>query len=844
MAAILYNIFVYPIEFLIEFFFAVSYRLLGSLGFAILAVSVLVNFLVLPMYLRADALQGEENRAQKRMARWVDHIKRTWRGDERYLMLSEYYRQNHYHPVYALRSSISLLLQIPFFIAAYHFLTHLALLEGSSFYFIRDLGEPDRLLFAGGLTVNFLPVLMTAINLIAGAIYLKDATKTAKIQLFALAFLFLILLYESPAGLVLYWTMNNVFSLAKNIIMKLFPAPQKAPAVSDPAGGSPDRLFVYGSIVMAILTGFLIPLSVIGSAPADFMQLSDPAANPMKLVWQTFCIAGGLFLLWGNVLYFLAKKRTRTVAQLGMWVAVCLALINCFAFGRSRGMVTDQLVYELADPDYPAAEMWINSGLLLLTAVVCVIVFCKLRGILPYAYGVILLTILVISGVDYVKTTAQIRHIYESREMPDHPLIRLSRSGHNVVVFMLDRAIGMRLPALLAERPALREQYDGFTFYPNTISFGPDTLLATPALFGGYEYTPARINERTEEALAVKHNEAMRVMPVLFADAGYDVVVCDPPYAGYTEPGDLSIYADYPKIEAHNIKGAFSRASGDQNAAFRALQQHNLLGYGINRILPLCIQPVYYDDGRYCGMTEQTGGMSGGIRDDLGTLLSLSDMTEIREDDGNHFLMIDNELSHNETILQLPDYQITAEPDNDAYLAEWEETLRPYLTLSSEKSMGSYMDQAAALLLIGSWLDHLREAGVYDNTRIILVSDHGYPFHERKDLKLPDGKYIEGFNPLLMVKDFDGEGFTISEDFMTNADVPALATADLLQEAVNPFTGEPIDQSDRKGEEQLVVNTSHWRPEDYSGTTFDAPDNRWYTVKDDLYDPDNWKLSE
>ena len=31
-----------------------------------------------------------------------------------------------------------------------------------------------------------------------------------------MALIFLVLLYSSPAGLVLYWTMNNVFSLVKS----------------------------------------------------------------------------------------------------------------------------------------------------------------------------------------------------------------------------------------------------------------------------------------------------------------------------------------------------------------------------------------------------------------------------------------------------------------------------------------------------------------------------------------------------------------------------------------------------------------------------------------------------
>ena len=36
-----------------------------------------------------------------------------------------------------------------------------------------------------------------------------------------MAGLFLVLLYDSPSGLVFYWTLNNLFSLVKNIFYKL-----------------------------------------------------------------------------------------------------------------------------------------------------------------------------------------------------------------------------------------------------------------------------------------------------------------------------------------------------------------------------------------------------------------------------------------------------------------------------------------------------------------------------------------------------------------------------------------------------------------------------------------------
>lgn len=109
-----------------------------------------MNFLVLPLYRRADAMQEEERETELRLHKGVAHIKKTFRGDERMMMLQTYYRQNNYKPTYVLKGATSLFLEIPFFIAAYAFLSNLELLHGVSFGPIRDLGAPRRPAHRGG----------------------------------------------------------------------------------------------------------------------------------------------------------------------------------------------------------------------------------------------------------------------------------------------------------------------------------------------------------------------------------------------------------------------------------------------------------------------------------------------------------------------------------------------------------------------------------------------------------------------------------------------------------------------------------------------------------------------
>ena len=86
---------------------------------------------------------------------------------------------------------------------------------------------PLVLIKVSGMTLNVLPFLMTLINLISGYIYTKGLSFKDKAQVYIIAFVFLIFLYGRPAGLVFYWTLNNLFSLIKNIFLKMVPDPGK-----------------------------------------------------------------------------------------------------------------------------------------------------------------------------------------------------------------------------------------------------------------------------------------------------------------------------------------------------------------------------------------------------------------------------------------------------------------------------------------------------------------------------------------------------------------------------------------------------------------------------------------
>ena len=150
----LYTLIIGPLALLFEVMFSIAFRFVNNPGIAILFLSLVVNLLVLPLYRRADAMQAEERDKEEKLKFWIDHIKKTFKGDEQFMMLQTYYRQNDYKPLDALKGSVSLLLQIPFFIAAYRFLSGLQTLKGVPFGPIRDLGAPDGMFTIFGVQIG------------------------------------------------------------------------------------------------------------------------------------------------------------------------------------------------------------------------------------------------------------------------------------------------------------------------------------------------------------------------------------------------------------------------------------------------------------------------------------------------------------------------------------------------------------------------------------------------------------------------------------------------------------------------------------------------------------------
>ena len=900
---VLYNLLIGPLELLFEVIYSLANKLIGNPGLSIIFLSLVVNFLVLPLYKQADAMQEESRDTEQRLSHWVKHIKKTFSGDERFMILQTYYRQNNYKPTDALKGSMSLLLEIPFFMAAYNFLSELQLLHGASFGPIENLGSPDGLLVIAGVTINVLPILMTVINLVSGAIYTKGFPAKAKVQLYGMAVIFLVLLYDSPSGLVFYWTLNNLFSLGKNIFYKLknpklvmsilsavsgiclgvyvllnpmgslrrqvfvlalagmLILPVVVQFVGKKGGVKPpvevtkqDRfLFHAGCVLIAVLTGLLIPSAVIKASPEEFINAAT-LNNPLMYVLNAASMAAGLFLVWFGIFYMLASPSGKKWMGLGMWALSGIAVVNYMFFGTDYGTLSPTLQFNTA-PLFSSKVQLINLLVLAAVTGALYLIWRKKAEIAKVTYLAAIIAGVGMSAFNIHGIQAVVPDAIASLKAQQQELatIPLDQQGKNVVVIMMDRAISGYIPYIFNEKPEVAQQFAGFTYYPNTTSFGGFTNVGSPVLYGGYEYTPVEMNRRDTEPLEQKHNEALKVMPVLFSGEGYETTVCDPTYAGYRWIPDLSIYDKYPDIHAYNTMGKFQVKSPELAEAEEKILSRNFFSYSLFRIAPVAAHGVLYAEGSYLnpnvGLGQTVDGLSKAVGTkesflrSYGVLKSLPEITNVTQQGQNTFVMLSNDTTHEPMLLQTPQYEPAEAVDNREYDALHRDGYTiggRQMRMENADQVTHYHANMAAMLRLGSWFDHLRENGVYDNTRIIIVSDHGKPLGQFDDMKFGEKSQEDAmfYNALLMVKDFGSDGFVTDERFMTIGDVPSLAMEGLIGDPVNPFTGKPIN-TDAKMQEQRVLYSWHWDVNENNGNTF-MP-GEWFSVKDDIFDMNNWK---
>jgi hypothetical protein len=161
---------------------------------------------------------------------------------------------------------------------------------------------------------------------------------------------------------------------------------------------------------------------------------------------------------------------------------------------------------------------------------------------------------------------------------------------------------------------------------------------------------------------------------------------------------------------------------------------------------------------------------------------------------------------------------------------------------SMKHDVSPYENNKWIMETMAAWIRWMKKNDVYDNTKIIIVSDHGThwkrfnreldidnPFKNVDDERIPLN-YMLDLNPIILVKDFNSRK-PFSEDwrFLSNMDAPDIALG-----KNDPTKGTPPETR------TLPAFVSWWTKDMNNRTKFSLEHK--YLVKDAIFDADNWTM--
>ena len=604
---------------------------------------------------------------------------------------------------------------------------------------------------------------------------------------------------------------------------------------------NPVYILISSCLTLTILAGFFIIPTVISSSPLEF-------SNKYSLIFSNFFKCIGLFFIYPIIVYYLFNKTVKNILLFLMAILTLISLSNVFLMNLDYGNINANFKFDNADLLISSIKDTIFNIILILSSIFIIIfVFIKKKYRLIIniffliSFSLLIISLINISNIS--KSDIETFKINKENLMLNsgEDVFNVSRTGTNIFVITLDRAIPSYWHKAFESFPERKKQFDGFTFYLNNTSFAWNTIASIQTLYGGYEYTPYEISVNKKYKLEDMYIESALMLPQLLKNYGYQSTIynyaLDSPIFYYfsslpKEYTNITIFREYNDIDnliQNNMdfldyENIITQNNG--NNADNEIVADMSFKFSVLKILPSFLRYYFYNSYYGIQSSKKLQYINTSIKD-FSDLYFLKDKIKIN-DTGNYFINFYTAVTHE------PDYF------NSDYLPSYERREIPQKDIDifkNEISARHYYVNVSSIDLIIKFINFLKDNDIYDNTKIIIASDHGHSLNSEM-FSEEENKFITRFHSLLLVKDFNDRGeIKISSNFMTAAEVPYLAV-NHLDNPTNPFTGKPIT-NDAKNNGVNIIKLKHWSISFQFENAFGF--DGYYKVKDNIFKSDNWK---
>ncbi len=591
-------------------------------------------------------------------------------------------------------------------------------------------------------------------------------------------------------------------------------------------------LYLLSVLTLAALIYVFVPITTFLTSPGELSihvqyLFTHNARDAMVLVY----VAAALYAL-------ALVERIRTALTLLALGALLLALVYSYVLPLGYPMMSGLAFEQIPIP--ALARIPRILGDVVLVVAVALLVHAGLRrfGGKRFLVGVAIVnaSLCVAAGVALMRERTGEAGGQQAEQLPERPL-RFSRTQPNVLFIFLDRFMGSYVESILKSDPEVATRLSGFTWYPRTVSAGENSIAGVHPMLGGYDYLPVAMNARNL-LLRDLSVEAFAIMPYNFSRKGYHVNVINPRGLAFTMDGDCR-FLEMDGVTCTHIPKTISRNMAERlgipiNDLAKSNYTELLVLLGGMRAAPYVTKEILLRRGPWKPFLDHSAGTTFREWAELHAWPEMSDTSA----SGPNMNFISNILAH--------------EP---YYMGEDCKPLREKLEIPADEvrrrghsslfSLQHAVAARCALLGVADYLDYLKAEGVYDNTRIIVVSDHGIvgPVEDDSTRAVRGGATGDAYlrmRPLLLVKPRGAQGpLQVSEQYMPNAEAPRIACEE-IGGCVNPYlANKPIATLGR--DDPFYISLVPWQFNLQNPRSF-VIEQQLALVGKDPFDPGNWKV--
>jgi len=188
-------------------FLKLTNKITGNFGIDILILSILIKIIFIPLTQISMKSMKEMQKVQPEMSRIKEQYKNDKARLQQEIMLL--YKRRKINPM---SGCLPMLIQIPVFIALYNALQYTIEMRHAPFFlWIQDLAAKDP--------IYITPLIMGATMVLQQKMTPTAADPTQAKMFLLMPVMFTFLFLNFPSGLVLYWLVNNVLSIAHQYYM-------------------------------------------------------------------------------------------------------------------------------------------------------------------------------------------------------------------------------------------------------------------------------------------------------------------------------------------------------------------------------------------------------------------------------------------------------------------------------------------------------------------------------------------------------------------------------------------------------------------------------------------------